>query len=301
MSEPRVVVLGGGPAGDVAAFRAAQLGASVTMIERDNVGGTCLNWGCIPTKALLAATDVLRKARDAEKWGLVIPEVGVDFPRMMARKDEIVTTLRSQVEGVAGAKGVEVVYAEGRVEGDVVVADGTEYPYDILVVAVGTSPAGLPMLDMDHPAVLTSDDILQLEAVPASMLVLGGGVIGCEFASLFAPLGCEVTIVEILPQLISGVDGRIASQFQRILEGDGVTVHLETSLEEITDYRDDGVTARLGDGRRGQRREAARLDRAPLRRRRHRAPGRGGRGHRPWDRDRRRLSPDREPEGLRRR
>ena len=145
MSEPtRVVVLGGGPAGDVAALRAAQLGADVTMIERAELGGTCLNWGCIPTKALLATADLLRKVRRAEEYGLVVPEVSFDFPKIMSRKEDVVLKMRSGVEGAAKRKGVKVVRGEGRVDGDAVVVDGERYVYDHLVVCVGTEPSGLP-------------------------------------------------------------------------------------------------------------------------------------------------------------
>ncbi|MDH3226609.1 MAG: dihydrolipoyl dehydrogenase [Thermoleophilia bacterium] len=244
----KVVVLGGGPAGDVAAFRAAQLGAEVTMVERAQVGGTCLNWGCIPTKALLATADLLRKVRRADEFGLEVPEVSINFPRMMQRKDEIVTGLRTGVESVAKRKGVNVVYGQGEVDGDAVVVDGQSYPFDVLIVCVGTEPDGLPMLDMDHPAILTSNEILTLDRVPESMLVVGGGVIGCEFASLFAPLGTEVTVVEILPRLLAGIDNRTASQFQRELEKEDVTILLDQSVDSIGEYRDDGVVAKLGDG-----------------------------------------------------
>ncbi len=248
MSEPsRVVVLGGGPAGDVAALRAAQLGATVTMIERAELGGTCLNWGCIPTKALLATADLLRRVRRADEYGLVVPEVSFDFPKMMERKEGIVLKMRQGVEGAAKRKGVNVVRGEGRVDGDAVVVDGERHEYDHLVVCVGTEPSGLPGYDMDHPAVLTSNDILRLETVPENMIVVGGGVIGCEFASLFAALGTEITIVEILPRLIAGIDNRTASQFQKLLEKDGVTVHLGRQAE-VSGYRDDGVTVTLDDG-----------------------------------------------------
>ncbi|WP_217921798.1 dihydrolipoyl dehydrogenase [Miltoncostaea oceani] len=248
MSEPsRVVVLGGGPAGDVAALRAAQLGATVTMIERAELGGTCLNWGCIPTKALLATADLLRRVRRADEYGLVVPEVSFDFPKMMERKEGIVLKMRQGVEGAAKRKGVNVVRGEGRVDGDAVVVDGERHEYDHLVVCVGTEPSGLPGYDMDHPAVLTSNDILRLETVPESMIVVGGGVIGCEFASLFAALGTDITIVEILPRLLAGIDNRTASQFQKLLEKDGVTVHLGRQAE-VTGYRDDGVTVTLDDG-----------------------------------------------------
>lgn len=244
----RVVVLGGGPAGDVAALRAAQLGAQVHLIERAELGGTCLNWGCIPTKALLATADLLRKLRRAEDYGLVANDVGFDFTRMMERKEEIVVQMRTGVENAAERKGVTVVRGQGVVDGDAVVVDGERYPFDILVLCVGTEPSGLPGIDMDHPAVLTSNEILRLESVPESMLIIGGGVIGCEFASLFAPLGTEITVVELLPKLLAGVDQRTTKQFQRLLEGDGVTVHLGRTVEEIQSYSDDGIVAKLDDG-----------------------------------------------------
>jgi dihydrolipoamide dehydrogenase len=248
MSESaRVVVLGGGPGGDVAALRAAQLGADVTMIERAELGGTCLNWGCIPTKALLATADLLRRVRNAGDLGLVVPEVSIDFPKMMERKEDVVLRMRSGVEGAAKRKGVTVVRGEGRVDGDAVVVGDDRYPYDHLIVCVGTEPSGLPGYDMDHPAILTSNEILRLETVPESMIVVGGGVVGCEFASLFATLGTQITIVEILPRLLAGIDNRTASQFQKLMEKEGVVVHLGRQAE-VTEYRDDGVSVRLDDG-----------------------------------------------------
>lgn len=248
MSDPvRVVVLGGGPAGDVAALRAAQLGADVTLIERDELGGTCLNWGCIPTKALLATADLLRKVRRGHEYGLVTGEVGVDFSRMMERKQEVVLQMRNGVQGACDRKGVTVVKGSGRVEGDTVVVDDQVFPYDKLIVAVGTEPSGLPGFDMDHPAMLTSNEILFLEEIPESLVIVGAGVIGCEFASLFAPLGCRVTIVELLPRVLAGIDKRTADQFQRLLEKDGVEIHLGRT-SEVTEYRDNGVTVTLDDG-----------------------------------------------------
>ena len=248
MPEPsRVVVLGGGPAGDVAALRAAQLGASVTLVERAELGGTCLNWGCIPTKALLATADLLRRVRHADDFGLIVPEVSIDFPKMMSRKEDIVLKMRQGVEGAAKRKGVTVVRGEGRADGDAVVVGDERYPYDHLVVCVGTEPSGLPGYDMDHSAVLTSNGILRLESVPESMIVVGGGVIGCEFASLFAALGTTITIIEILPRLLAGIDGRTATQFQKLLEKDGVAIHLGRQAT-VSEYREDGITVTLDDG-----------------------------------------------------
>lgn len=245
---PRVVVLGGGPGGDVAALRAAQMGAQVWLIERAELGGTCLNWGCIPTKALLAASDLLRKIRGAREFGILVGEVGYDFAAMMARKDDIVLKMRGGVEGAAKRKGVTVLKGQGVVEGDAVVVNGDRYPYDHLVIATGTEPAGLPGIDMDHPAVLTSNDVLVLTEAPESMIILGAGVIGCEFASLFQPLGTTVTMVEMLPRILAGIDKRTAKQFQKTLEKDGAQIHLGRRLEEVTSYSDDGLTIRLDDG-----------------------------------------------------
>ncbi len=141
--------------------------------------------------------------------------MGFDFPKMMARKEEIVLKMRQGVEGAAKRKGVKVVRGQGTVEGDAVVVDGEKHPFDHLIVCVGTEPSGLPGFDMEHPAVMTSDDVLRLEEVPSSMLIVGGGVIGCEFASLFAPLGSAITVVEILPRRRSGGARRRASSSPR--------------------------------------------------------------------------------------
>jgi dihydrolipoamide dehydrogenase len=244
----RVVVLGGGPAGDVAALRAAQMGAQVVMVERAELGGTCLNWGCIPTKALLSSADLLRKIRRADEFGLVVSDVGIDFAKMMSRKDEIVLKMRTGVEGAAKRKGVEVVRGTGVLKDGAVEVDGRKLEYDHLIVCVGTEPSGLPGIDMEHPNVLTSNDVVTLPKIPKSMLILGGGVIGCEFASLFAPLGTEITIVEILPKLLGGIDKRTTDQFTRILQKDGVTVHVGRRVEEITKYTKTGITAKLDDG-----------------------------------------------------
>ena len=247
MSDQRVVVLGGGPAGDVAALRAAQMGAQVVMVEKENLGGTCLNWGCIPTKALLATADLLRKIRRADEFGLVVPEVSFNFPKMMERKTDIVEKLRGGVEAACKRHKIEIVKAAGRIVDGGVEADGRTIPYDILIVTTGTSVAGLPGLDMDHPSLMTSDDILVLDAVPERLLVIGGGVIGCEFASMFIALGSEITVVEMLPRLLGGIDNRTATQFQRTLEKEGVTFHLGTKVSGM-EYGKASVTATLENG-----------------------------------------------------
>jgi len=244
----RVVVLGGGPAGDVAALRAAQLGAQVTLVERAELGGTCLNWGCIPTKSLLATADLLRKIRRAEEFGIEVGDVHINFTRMMERKEEVVLKMRSGVEAACKRKKVDVVRAHGVVDGDAVVVGDTRYEYDHLVVCVGTEAFGLPGVDMDHPSVVTSNGILRLERIPERLLVIGGGVIGCEFASFFAPLGTKITVVELLPQILAGVEPRVVTQFRRLMEQQGITFLTGRRLEEVVEYRTDELTAKLDDG-----------------------------------------------------
>ncbi|MBC5804767.1 MAG: dihydrolipoyl dehydrogenase [Candidatus Eremiobacter antarcticus] len=246
----RVVVLGGGPAGDVAALRAAQLGAEVTLVERAHLGGTCLNWGCIPTKSLLAGADLLRKMRHAADFGIDIPEPKIDFTRMMARKEEIVVKQRNGVEAACKRKHVTVVRGEGTIEGDAVVVAGARHEFDVCIAAVGTEPSALPGIDMTHPNVLTSNGVLRLAALPRDMLILGGGVIGCEYASLFAALGTKVTIVEVLPRILAPLDQRAADYFQQFLRKDGVEIMTTRRLDAILDYGKDGapLRARLDDG-----------------------------------------------------
>jgi dihydrolipoamide dehydrogenase len=243
----RVVVLGGGPAGDVAALRAAQLGADTTLIERAELGGTCLNWGCIPTKSLLAGADLLRKIRGAADFGIRVSEPEVDFPRMMARKEENVVAMRNGVGAACKRHNVRVVREHGVIDGDAVVAGAERHPFDHLIVCVGTEPSGLRGIDMDHPAVVTSNGILRLERIPEHLLVIGGGVVGCEFASLFVALGSRVTVVEVLPQILAGVDPRMVQQFRRRVEREGIVFHTGRRLDTMA-YGDDRATAHLDDG-----------------------------------------------------
>lgn len=244
----RVVVLGGGPAGDVAALRAAQLGAEVTLIERYELGGTCLNWGCIPTKSLLAGADLLRRLRHAADFGIEIGEPKINFARMMARKEEIVLKQRGGVESACKRKHVAVVRGQGRLHDGAVIVDTVRYEYDHCILAVGTEPAPLPGIDMAHPNVLTSNGVLRLERLPRSLIILGGGVIGCEYASFFAALGTQVTIVEIMPRILAPLDDRAAAYFLKFLEKDAVAVRSGRSLETITDYGNDSISVKLDDG-----------------------------------------------------
>jgi dihydrolipoamide dehydrogenase len=244
----RVVVLGGGPAGDVAALRGAQLGADVTLIERAELGGTCLNWGCIPTKSLLASADLLQKIRRAADFGIEVGDVRVDFGRMMERKEEVVLRMRGGVEAACKRKKVRVVKEHGVIDDSAVVVAGERIEFDKLIVCVGTEPYGLPGVDMEHASVVTSNGVLRLERIPQRMLIVGGGVIGCEFASFFVALGTTITVVEMLPQILTGVETRIVTQFRKMMEQQGVTFLTGRKLDKVTEYRAGELTVQLDDG-----------------------------------------------------
>ncbi len=258
-AQTTIAILGSGPGGYVAALRAARHGAAVTLIEKDVIGGTCLNRGCIPTKALLASADALAKARAGEEYGFgVTGEVLPDLPKMMARKDRVVTQIRGSVEVLLKKAKVKVLKGNGRLapgsngaacEVLVETADGpVVVEADKVIIATGSEPAELPMFDFTHPAILTSTSALELETIPESLLIVGAGVIGCEFASLFAELGTQITMVEMMPQMLPTEDKRLAKQFQGVYRKRGIQILLNTKVEEIVEYGADHVVARLADG-----------------------------------------------------
>jgi dihydrolipoamide dehydrogenase len=261
----RIVILGSGPGGYVAALRAAHLGATVTLVEKDLIGGTCLNRGCIPTKALLASADALARARAGEEFGFVVSgSVQPDFPRMMQRKAEVVERMRGGIEGLLKKAGVKVVRGTGRLApgGRVLVETGGDgsgpgedagagtvtLEADKIIIATGSEPAHLPAFDFTHPTVLTSTSALELAAIPASLLIVGAGVIGCEFASIFSELGTQVTMVEMMPQMLPLEDKRLSKQFEGLYKKRGIKVMLKTKVERIAEYADDHVVAALSDG-----------------------------------------------------
>jgi dihydrolipoamide dehydrogenase len=248
-----IVVLGGGPAGYVAALRAAQLGAHVTLVESREVGGTCLNRGCIPTKALVAAVERLRLARGAGEFGIGLGEPRVDFGALMARKTAVVAQQRGGVEHLLKGRKVEVVAGHGRlldahtvrVEGGGAERDLTA---DAVIVATGSRPTMLPLFDVADPRVVTSDELLELDRLPESLAIVGGGVIGCEFASIFAELGVSVTIVEMLDRLIAGEDRRASAALTQAFRKAGIVSLVKTRVErlELADPQRVGLV--VGDG-----------------------------------------------------
>jgi dihydrolipoamide dehydrogenase len=253
LSDNKVIIVGAGPAGYVAAIRAAQLGAEVSLIEEAQVGGTCLNRGCIPTKSLLASTEALSLIRRAKRLGIEVDGIKPDFTCMMERKNEVVSRVVKGVEYLLKANKVILVKGKASFldlhKVEVKTPEGKEkIEGDFTIMATGSKPVLLPFIDFNHPAVLTSERALELTQIPQNLLIVGAGVIGCEFASIFGPLGTQITMVEMMDRILPQEDKRISLMMKQILQKKGINIFTDTRLEEITDYQKDSLTARLDNG-----------------------------------------------------
>ena len=215
-SEFDVLILGAGSGGYACALRASQLGLSVGLVEKGNLGGTCLHVGCIPTKALLHAAEVADSARDAAAFGVSATLDGIDMPGVNAYKDKVVSRLFKGLTGLIKSRGITVIEGEGRLTGPRTVTVGeTSYSATSVVLASGSYSRTLPGLEVDGERVITSEHALRLDRVPKSAIVLGGGVIGCEFASVWKSFGAEVTIIEALPRLVAAEDEASSKALER--------------------------------------------------------------------------------------
>jgi dihydrolipoamide dehydrogenase len=249
----KVVIIGAGPGGYVAAIRAAQLGSGVVVVEKDLLGGTCLNRGCIPTKAMLACTEALETIKEADEFGIQVGEPAPDLPAMVQRKEKISEQLRNGIAQLLKANKVQYVKGTGVIDSpnEVVVSaeDGeTRIKTEKIIIATGSEPARLPTFDFDQPAILTSTEGLELTRIPKSMIIVGSGVVGSEFATIYNALGTKVTMIELLPRILPTEDDRVSQQMKRILNKKGIEILTETTIEEISEYRPEGLTARLSNG-----------------------------------------------------
>ncbi len=228
-----LVVLGGGPAGYPAAIRAAQLGASVCLVEKGPMGGTCLNWGCIPTKTLHALAHLVERAGDGEKMG-ASGSLAVDAEKLFAHKNDVVKALVEGIERLVKKRKIELVRGKGTLSGGggVEVEGKGIINGNKVLVATGSSEMELPGLEFDGERILSSRDILDLGRIPESLVIVGGGVIGCEFASIMRAFGAKVTVVEMLPRIIATEDGQISRYLQNFLKKRGVVFHLGTKVVE---------------------------------------------------------------------
>ncbi len=234
------IVIGAGPGGYHAAIRLGQLGKKVVCFDRDEVGGVCLNWGCIPTKALLHVGEVARHIREAGKIGLKVAEPEVDREGVVAFTDSVVKANVGGVNQLFKANNVAFAYGEASFTGPKTVAlkkrDGTTDVYeaaDAVVIATGSAPVDVSVWPRDGETILNSDDAVRLKKIPKTLLVIGGGVIGLEFATVYTRLGAKVLVVEMLPQLLTGSDLEIAKTMARILKKQGVEIALGTTVASL--------------------------------------------------------------------
>ncbi|MGH3746615.1 MAG: dihydrolipoyl dehydrogenase, partial [Micromonosporaceae bacterium] len=252
MSQPNaeydLVILGGGSGGYACALRAAQLGLSVAMIEKDKIGGTCLHRGCIPTKALLHAGEIADQARESEEFGIKVTLEGVDMAGVNSYKDGVVGRLYKGLTGLIKSAKITTVEGEGRLVGPTTVeVGGQRITGKHLVLATGSYSKTLPGLDLDGERIIASEDALNLERVPESAVVLGGGVIGVEFASAWRSFGAEVTVIEALPRLVAAEDGDSSKQVERAFRKRGIGFKTGKPFEKV-EKTDSGIRVTIQGG-----------------------------------------------------
>ncbi len=253
MSEPNggtfdVVILGGGSGGYAAALRAAQLDLSVALIEKDKLGGTCLHRGCIPTKALLHAGEVADQTRESEQFGVKADLVGIDMAGVNAYKDGVVAKLYKGLQGLV--KSAKITYVEGTgrlVAQDAVEVDGRRYTGRNIILATGSYSRTLPGVELDGERIIASEHALTLDRVPGSAIVLGGGIIGVEFASAWRSFGVDVTIIEALPRLIAAEDEESSKALERAYRKRGIKFKTGKPFEKV-ERTDSGVRATIAGG-----------------------------------------------------
>src|SRR4051812_5543940 len=261
-SEYDVVVIGAGTGGYVAAIRAAQLGLKTAVVEKQKaLGGTCLLWGCIPTKALLEHAHALKIVQHAKDWGVTLgpsPSVGIDMNQVQARKDRVVNGL---------TKGVEFLFKKNKIDwikGTARLTRGGSGPVTIdvfegdkqtlaarkeIIVATGSAPRGVPGIEIDHTRIITSDEAIGLKAVPKSIIIMGSGAVGVEFASIYRRFGAEVTILELLPRLVPVEDEAVSAELEKSFRKQGITCHTGAKVSGATATSDGvDVNVQLADG-----------------------------------------------------
>lgn len=243
-----LIVIGAGPGGYVAAIRGAQKGLRVAVIEADRVGGTCLNRGCIPTKAMIHASSLYREMNEGGRFGVYADGVSYDYAKICEYKQETVDGLVGGVQQLLKGNKITVIEGKGTLLAPengvhaVSVGDGT-YCADNIILAAGSKPASLPVEGSDLPNVVNSDGLFALDHAPESLVIIGGGVIGVEFATVFANLGSKVTILEALPKILDNFDKEISQNLKMILKKRGVDIHTSAMVKSFTETEDGMVQA----------------------------------------------------------
>ncbi len=231
-----VVIIGGGPGGYVAAIRAAQLGKKVTLVERAALGGICLNWGCIPTKALLKSAEVLRSAQKAKKYGIGVSDVEVDFPAVISRSRQVADALSKGVAFLMKKNAVEVIEGSAKLLGDqqILIDNKTQISADNIILATGARPRPLPKVPFDKEIIISSKEAMNLESIPEKLIIVGAGAIGVEFADFYAAMGSQVTIVEMLPHLLPVEDEEVSVELAKLFKRKKIKALTETLVENIS-------------------------------------------------------------------
>ncbi|BDF57743.1 dihydrolipoyl dehydrogenase [Christensenellaceae bacterium] len=232
-----IIVLGGGPAGYIAAIKASRLGAKTAIVEKSALGGTCLNRGCIPTKTYLKTAEIIHEAMEAKKRGVIFKDLTytVNMKDVVAEKNGVVKKLVSGVTGLMKSNGIDVYQGEGRIRKDkTVVIDGKEtIAADKVIFAGGSKVSRINLKGIDSPAVMTSDDILDLEELPEKLVVIGGGVVGVEMASAFRAFGSEVTVLEMMDRIVPGMESELSNMLKQKLQAQGIKILNGVSISEI--------------------------------------------------------------------
>ena len=248
MDKYDLIVIGAGPGGYVAAIRGAQKGLHVAVVEADRVGGTCLNRGCIPTKAMIHASSLYREVQGGVRFGVTAEGVSFDYGKICDYKQETVDTLVGGVQQLLKGNKVTVIEGRGMLlppeEGVNAIAVGDEKYYaDNVILAAGSKPATLPVEGIDLPKVINSDGLFALDHAPENLVIIGGGVIGVEFATVFANLGSTVTILEALPKILDNFDKEISQNLKMILKKRGVDIHTSAMVKRFAENADGTVSA----------------------------------------------------------
>ena len=237
-----LVVIGAGPGGYVAAIRAAQLGLSVAVVEKDQPGGVCLNWGCIPSKAILTSAEMYEDLKQGERYGIKVSGLSFDYPQVIKRSRQVAGRLAKGVEYLLKKNKVPLLKGTGRLEAKnrvVIEASGQEAQQveaERIVIATGSRERTLPGLEVDGKQVLTSYEALTEQAIPESLVIIGGGAIGVEFAYIYSTFGCRVTIVEMEKQLLPGVDSEIVQELERSFKRKGIEILTQTMFHSLEKY-----------------------------------------------------------------
>ncbi len=254
MSTYDVGIIGGGPGGYVAAIKAAQLGGSVCLIEKGEWGGTCLNRGCIPTKTLFAVANLATQVQEAPDFGVHISgDTTIDYPQVLAHKNSVIQQLTGGIAQLLKANKVDTFNGTATLtdKNTIIVSkpDGTTEQLHAknVIIATGSEPAEPPLFEIDENQVLTTTGVLNLTELPESLLIVGGGVSGCEFASIFSALGCQVTVLELLPTILATEDVQVIRHIQLFMKRKGITIHTGAKLTHVK-KSDASVTAVLESG-----------------------------------------------------